>query len=111
MEQNPQGAQGAGRQTEAPESGSFEDPMALDRKEIEESSPEDLFSDLSASEEGLSEEEAQERLETHGPNALEEKKRNPVLKFLSYFWGPIPWMIEHGNHPDHVLRGAGHGGL
>jgi H+-transporting ATPase len=29
-----------------------------------------------------------------GPNALEEKKANPILKFLSYFWGPIPWMIE-----------------
>ena len=23
-----------------------------------------------------------------------KKKVNPVLKFLSYFWGPIPWMIE-----------------
>ena len=23
-----------------------------------------------------------------------EKKENPLLKFLSYFWGPIPWMIE-----------------
>jgi H+-transporting ATPase len=28
-----------------------------------------------------------------GPNALEEKKVNPILKFLGYFWGPIPWMI------------------
>ena len=23
-----------------------------------------------------------------------EEKANPLLKFLSYFWGPIPWMIE-----------------
>jgi H+-transporting ATPase len=23
-----------------------------------------------------------------------EKKTSPILKFLSYFWGPIPWMIE-----------------
>ena len=23
-----------------------------------------------------------------------EKKPNPLLKFLTYFWGPMPWMIE-----------------
>ena len=23
-----------------------------------------------------------------------EETTNPLLKFLSYFWGPIPWMIE-----------------
>ena len=28
------------------------------------------------------------------PNEIEEKKTNELLKFLSYFWGPIPWMIE-----------------
>ncbi|MFC1570840.1 plasma-membrane proton-efflux P-type ATPase [Candidatus Omnitrophota bacterium] len=44
--------------------------------------------------EGLSPEEAQKRLREYGPNALPEKKVNPLLKFLSYFWGPIPWMIE-----------------
>jgi H+-transporting ATPase len=25
---------------------------------------------------------------------LEEKQTHPILKFLRYFWGPIPWMIE-----------------
>ena len=29
-----------------------------------------------------------------GPNEIAEKKTNEILKFLSYFWGPIPWMIE-----------------
>ena len=43
---------------------------------------------------GLTGQEAAERLKQYGPNALPEKKVNPVLKFLSYFWGPIPWMIE-----------------
>jgi len=43
---------------------------------------------------GLAPEEAARRLREQGPNALPEKKVNPLLKFLSYFWGPIPWMIE-----------------
>ena len=43
---------------------------------------------------GLSQEEADNRLKQFGPNALEEKKESSLLKFLSYFWGPIPWMIE-----------------
>jgi len=43
---------------------------------------------------GLSQAEAQKRLVQYGPNELEEKKSHPLLKFLSYFWGPIPWMIE-----------------
>jgi YHS domain-containing protein len=30
----------------------------------------------------------------YGPNEIEEQKTNALLKFLSYFWGPIPWMIE-----------------
>jgi len=45
-------------------------------------------------ERGLSEDEAKRRLSIYGPNVIPEKKVNPVLKFLSYFWGPIPWMIE-----------------
>ncbi len=43
---------------------------------------------------GLSEAEVQERRAQWGYNELREKKTNPVLKFLMYFWGPIPWMIE-----------------
>ena len=43
---------------------------------------------------GLSEAEAQKRLTQYGPNEITVKKTNEVLKFLSYFWGPIPWMIE-----------------
>jgi H+-transporting ATPase len=49
---------------------------------------------LECSSDGLAEAEAKKRLEKYGPNALEEKKTNLFLKFLSYFWGPIPWMIE-----------------
>jgi H+-transporting ATPase len=43
---------------------------------------------------GLSSTEAGARLRQYGPNEIPEKHRSPVLVFLSYFWGPIPWMIE-----------------
>src|SRR5277367_2229492 len=49
---------------------------------------------LESSPDGLSQAEAQKRLTQYGPNELAEKKTNLLLKFLSYFWGPIPWMIE-----------------
>jgi len=49
---------------------------------------------LGSSPDGLSQAEAQKRLAQYGPNKIEEKKTNPILKFLTYFWGPIPWMIE-----------------
>jgi H+-transporting ATPase len=49
---------------------------------------------LESSPEGLTQAEAQKRLTHYGPNELTEKKTNLFLKFLSYFWGPIPWMIE-----------------
>jgi H+-transporting ATPase len=49
---------------------------------------------LGSSPDGLSQAEAEKRLTQYGPNEIEEKKTNPLLKFLTYFWGPIPWMIE-----------------
>ena len=49
---------------------------------------------LASSPDGLTQAEAQKRLTQYGPNEIEEKKTNELLKFLSYFWGPIPWMIE-----------------
>jgi H+-transporting ATPase len=30
----------------------------------------------------------------YGFNDIPAEKRHPLLKFLGYFWGPIPWMIE-----------------
>jgi H+-transporting ATPase len=49
---------------------------------------------LSSSPDGLTQAEAEKRFAQYGPNEIEEKKANLILKFLSYFWGPIPWMIE-----------------
>ena len=49
---------------------------------------------VKSSPDGLTQIEAKKRLIQYGLNEIEEKKINPLLKFLSYFWGPIPWMIE-----------------
>ncbi len=54
----------------------------------------ELGKKLGSSTDGLSQAEAAKRLSHYGPNELEETAVNPLLKFLSYFWGPIPWMIE-----------------
>jgi H+-transporting ATPase len=43
---------------------------------------------------GLSEEEVRSRLQEYGFNDIPEEKKHPLLRFLRYFWGPIPWMIE-----------------
>jgi H+-transporting ATPase len=55
---------------------------------------EDLLKTLGASVDGLSQTEASRRLSQYGYNEIVERPVNPLLKFLSYFWGPIPWMIE-----------------
>jgi H+-transporting ATPase len=53
-----------------------------------------LLDDLKTSGDGLSDEEVKARQEEHGYNEIIEAKKNPILKFLAYFWGPIPLMIE-----------------
>src|SRR5664280_2718532 len=54
----------------------------------------ELQAKLGTSPDGLAQAEAAKRLVQYGPNEIEEKKDNPFLKFLTYLWGPIPWMIE-----------------
>jgi H+-transporting ATPase len=43
---------------------------------------------------GLDDAEVGRRREKYGYNELTEKHESPIIKFLSYYWGPIPWMIE-----------------
>lgn len=62
--------------------------------EAKATSYEELFLRLKSSQEGLSAEEANKRLDACGPNLIEEKQESILLRFLRFFWGPIPWMIE-----------------
>lgn len=45
-------------------------------------------------EKGLTTEEAAKRLAQYGENAIQEKKKSAWKLLFSFFWGPIPWMIE-----------------
>jgi len=63
-------------------------------EEAKEIPVEELMKKLGSGAGGLAAKEAEDRLQRFGCNELAEKKANPFLKFLSYFWGPIPWMIE-----------------
>jgi len=43
---------------------------------------------------GLTSAEVTDLKKQFGFNDIPEEKKHPLLKFLGYFWGPIPWMIE-----------------
>ena len=79
-------------QPKAPESKPGSKPDAKD--DLKSLPMPELQAKLGSSPDGLSQAEARKRLTQYGPNEIEEKKTNPFLKFLTYFWGPIPWMIE-----------------
>jgi len=67
---------------------------SLSNEDLKSLPMQELQIKLESSPDGLSQAEAEKRLNQYGPNEIEEKKTNPFLKFLTYFWGPIPWMIE-----------------
>jgi H+-transporting ATPase len=79
-------------QSKAPESKPESKPEAKD--DLKSLPLPEVEKKLGSSPDGLSQAEAQRRLTQYGPNELTEKTTNLFLKLLSYFWGPIPWMIE-----------------
>ena len=52
------------------------------------------YSALSTSTNGLTENEAQRRINESGYNELSEKRKNPFADFLGRYWGPMPWLLE-----------------
>jgi H+-transporting ATPase len=66
----------------------------LSSKDAQQMSIEEVFTKLKSSLLGLSTTEAKNRTEQYGSNEITEKKVSPIVKFLGYFWGPIPFMIE-----------------
>lgn len=50
--------------------------------------------EINAPRDGLSDAEAVRLFQQYGPNELPEKKKSTLMRFLGYFWGPIPWLME-----------------
>jgi H+-transporting ATPase len=73
---------------------SANDKHSIDSQQVESLTIEEVTRRLESSDKGLSTTEAEKRLGEFGRNTLEEKKVSPLTRFLGYFWGPIPWMIE-----------------
>ena len=53
-----------------------------------------FLDELKTGEQGLTDAEISEKRKKYGYNEIVEKKKNPLLRLLGYFWGPIPLMIE-----------------
>lgn len=70
------------------------DPVVLSTEESKKTAIPELFKKLDSDKGGISSSEAKERLNLYGFNEIEERKVSLFRKFLGYFWGPIPWMIE-----------------
>lgn len=70
------------------------DNTSITTEEAKKSDLNELLRKLSSSEKGLSSSEANARIQQYGYNEIVEKKKSLIVKLLSYFWGPIPWMIE-----------------
>ena len=67
--------------------------LEISIEEVKKISTSELLDKLSSDVKGLSEEDAKARLK-YGINEISEGQQNHLKKFLGYFWGPIPWMIE-----------------
>ena len=72
--------------------------------ECKEISVEETIRLLETSPNGLTESEALKRIGRFGRNEVVEKERNPVLDFLSRYWGPMPWLLESAMALSYILR-------
>jgi H+-transporting ATPase len=72
----------------------MEENVKLKIDEIKNTPADEVLKKLDSSNKGLSSSEAENRIKQYGYNEISEKKVSPLKKFFSYFWGPIPWMIE-----------------
>ncbi len=79
-------AEAASREVDDPREGAANPLESAPIAEVEKQ--------LGADQNGLTSDEAAARLGRYGRNAIEDKRRNVVVQFLSHFWDPISWMIE-----------------
>uniref|UniRef100_A0A0E0JCT9 Plasma membrane ATPase n=1 Tax=Oryza nivara TaxID=4536 RepID=A0A0E0JCT9_ORYNI len=70
------------------------DAVLKEAVDLENIPLEEVFENLRCSREGLTTQQAQQRLEIFGPNKLEEKEESKFLKFLGFMWNPLSWVME-----------------
>ncbi|XP_062203696.1 plasma membrane ATPase 3-like [Phragmites australis] len=70
------------------------DAVLKEAVDLENIPLEEVFENLRCSREGLSTQQAQQRVEIFGPNKLEEKEESKFLKFLGFMWNPLSWVME-----------------
>ena len=68
--------------------------MPKNREDIQQQEQPEEVIDPTQMPQGLTSEEAKERLAKYGPNTIEEKEESWIHRLFRRFWGPIPWMIE-----------------
>ncbi|WP_444911615.1 plasma-membrane proton-efflux P-type ATPase [Microbulbifer sp. PAAF003] len=78
-------------QESSPNNQNNSDQQSLD---LQNADIDAVYTELNTSPAGLTKNEASTRLQKYGPNAIQEKEQSALAKFLRFFWGPIPWMIE-----------------
>ncbi|XP_021819909.1 ATPase 10, plasma membrane-type [Prunus avium] len=85
------------------------DPENFNREgvDLERLPLEEVFEQLRTSPQGLSSEDAEARLKIFGFNKLEEKTENKFLKFLSFMWNPLSWVMEAAAIMALVLANGG----
>ncbi|KAJ4825525.1 ATPase 10, plasma membrane-type [Turnera subulata] len=85
------------------------DPKNFNREgiDLERLPLEEVFEQLRTSRNGLSSEDAEVRLQIFGQNKLEEKPENKFLKFLSFIWNPLSWVMEAATVMAIVLANGG----
>ena len=74
----------------------------------------DVERDGQSSPQGLTREEAENRLRQYAPNAVREAKARPFLAIAKKFWAPVPWMLEAtivlelilGKRPEAIIIGC-----
>jgi len=66
----------------------------LETVDLEKDDLDYVMACLKTSREGLKPDVAARRLAKFGPNALPEKKVNPILEFLMFMWNPLSWVME-----------------
>lgn len=59
---------------------------------------------LETSVDGLSTDEADNRIKRFGYNEIREVKKNAIRKFLKRYWGPMPWLLEFSIVLTIILR-------